>query len=439
MAGVFKLFGPSAFGAAVPNILAGAGLVAVSFLYARRLTPRFTAEILSVFIATSGFFAMQANEVRIYGIEIFFTVLAMWSMLLAIQTNNARERTIQLMVAGLGVGGAWLCRESSFVLGPFLLVVGFFSLQRPVRTLIPFVLTAGGVLAVELASYWLLTGDAFYRVNESLNHGEGRGNTKPFEFAAENEDFGWFIIHPWVKLLSYPTVTPIVGLAGLAGLLAFWKRVSVPFLTAVVFIGGAIVAFLGNGYVLSLETVEYYPLVAYSAYVVLALVIAQLIARGGGWRRAALGFFALVIVTSFAGEAFRDDGEYREANDLARLILEDRQPIWTDVATRERVILLLELAGKSPEEAEALVPKWDRDNPASEGLLYVAAPIGPFYFLRTVPQNCSVIDERKVRDLGWSKALARRFFALFSLEERLHPSLQPPPPVLLCQLGAAAA
>ncbi|MGE0408985.1 MAG: glycosyltransferase family 39 protein, partial [Amphiplicatus sp.] len=78
MAAGFRFFGASEFTAILPNILYAAGLVAITYIYARRCLGAGAGFAAAAFVATSAFFVGLALEVYIFGPEIFFGALAAW-------------------------------------------------------------------------------------------------------------------------------------------------------------------------------------------------------------------------------------------------------------------------------------------------------------------------------------------------------------------------
>ena len=275
MAFIFSVFGESQFAACAPNIIYGALLVAISFLFGRRLFGAIEGVILGAFIAVSAFFSIQAGELRIYGVEIFFVALSLWLFADSAAKENARVRGF--FAAGLAAGGAWLCRETTIFLPLALVSAPAFFGKYNLKAAISGALGFAAVIVIEILAYLAVTGDAFYRYKIDLDHGGGNPNTT-IGGPAENETIGFYLIQPFMELLSYPTVTPffLIGAAALCYCLTRAKLTTTAHRVLIFFSAAALLSFLVAGYPLNLEYAGYYPLMCYAAFLAIAVAAAHL-------------------------------------------------------------------------------------------------------------------------------------------------------------------
>jgi len=425
MALLFSLFGPHEFFASAPNILYGAMLVIVTFHFSRRHIGVAAGNIFTLLIATSAFFTIQAAELRIYGVEIFFVVFSLW--LFIDGSSSARPNSRILFLAGLVAGGAWLCREATIFL-PLAIASAAILMQSPFfRSTIPAAFGYLTVLAGELIFYHFAAGNSLYRYKIDLGHGNGAPSTL-IGVSIENQSLFEYLIHPFVELVSYPTVSPFVFIAVIA--LAYLLRDgTLNILTRrflVIFGLGAALSFIISGYLLSLEYVEYYPLVVYASLLICSVAIASLLKR---FSLAVAGLAtASLIVLSLAAADFRDYDEYSEARTLTRLALAYNEPIFSDNLTTGRALTLLRLRGVASDKAQKLLRH--SDVIPNGGLVYQATPNGAQYAIVS-SSNWIEVERSFPRDSSWTKSVLRKLIPTSMQPPRLSEILQLPKPVIL--------
>jgi Dolichyl-phosphate-mannose-protein mannosyltransferase len=425
MAFFFTVFEPSEFLASTPNILYGALLVVVTFYYSRRHLGVIAGNIFTLLIATSAFYTIQAAELRIYGVEIFYVVLSLWLFIEG--TSSARPNSRILFLAGLMAGGAWLCRESTIFL-PFAIGAAAIIMKAPFfRATIPAALGYLTVLIVEFAFYRFAAGNFLYRYKIDLGHGGDTLGTK-IGGPVESQSLFDYIAHPFIELVSYPSVSPFVFIGIIA--LIYLLRGGVFYKTArrivAIFGLGAVLSFVISGYPLSLEYVEYYPIVCYISLLVTSIAIASLYRRSG---KIASGLATVMVVAlSFTVADFRDYDEYSEARLLTDLVLAYDEPIFSDNITVNRATSLLRLRGVTDEKAQALLRRGDA---IPDGVLvYQAIPRGARYTIASSPTWVE-IERSYPRDPSWTKFILRKIIPISVLTPRLSEILQPPKPVIL--------
>jgi 4-amino-4-deoxy-L-arabinose transferase-like glycosyltransferase len=370
MAASFSLFSRSEFTAALPNILFAAGLIGATLVFAGRILGRPAGLAAAALLATSAYFVTMQTEVSIAGVEAFFVVLASWVFLDAIRKGGDLSR---FALSGAIAGGAWLCREIAvFLPAAFGL---FLLLRRPLRWRAIIAMGAGfvAVIAAELAAYAVIAGDPLYRLETDLGHRGGKIfddgvaiQISPFEQA----------LRPLIYLLSATETTPflILGAATFfdssfrSSFAAGSRRDALQ-----VFGLASLVAFFGAGYGLNLKSNDYYPIVAYAAFISLGAYVAHLFERRG--RLAGVSALVALIALNAATVDFRRYDEYAEARHLARHVMTTDQTVMTDQSTAVRARTLLRLAGLSQSDAARLILS-SRKTSAPCGFVYAATPAG---------------------------------------------------------------
>ncbi len=425
MAAIFSIFGPSEFGASAPNILFGSLLVVISFTFARRTLGHLDGNIFTALVATSAFLTIQPSELRIYGIEIIFVATSLW--LLAERWGSPGADLHRLYLAGLAAGGAWLCRESTIFLPIAIGAVALITPARFFRTVLPAAAGFFSIILSEMLYYQVVAGDALYRFKIDINHGGGEPSTK-IGGPMPDETSLHFFLHPINELLTYPTVTPffVIAMAAFAYLRKTKMMSEKINSTLIVFVIATAMSFFISGYFLSLEYVEYYPIVLYTSLLFCTLAIATIYRRYG----AIMGSIPLgiIVVLSFAAADFRDYGEYDEARLLADLIEDYEQPICSDRLTSMRTQGLLRLRGMPLEAATRMAPPYDDSNECA--LVFNATPAGDRYWLKPEPQWAQ-IGVWFPRKTSWTRAVLRIVTPDAIKSPRLKEILQAPNPTIL--------
>lgn len=343
----FRLLGPSELTASLVCAVWVALLVGITFVGARRLLGAEAGTLAALFTAGSAFSAAEAFEVRVNTPETVFAAAACWCMIAGLRSG----RLTALFAAGALAGGAWLCRETAVFL-PILF--GLSSLVAFRLRLAPLLASSAGFLAVlgaELATYWALTGNPFYRVMIGAGHeARNAGHVPEAPVSVVSAVTADLTESPLAVLLATPNVTPFL-LGGLlllvAALLAGRGR---PFTTAerwaaVVFGGGAVLSFVISGYVLRLESPLYSPILPYACGVAAGWSLWRL--RGAIGRIGVVAGAASWIVANAAAADFRDYSEYADARWLARTFTDGRA-LYTDPITAHRIRVMQALDGTSP-------------------------------------------------------------------------------------------
>jgi 4-amino-4-deoxy-L-arabinose transferase-like glycosyltransferase len=425
MAFFFSLFGPSEFLASAPNILYGGLLVLVTFHFSRRHFGVAVGNIFTLLMATSAFFAIQAAEVRIYGVEIFYVVLSLWLFIEA--TSGAQPNLKILFLTGLAAGAAWLCREATIFL-PLTLGAAALLMNRSFfRIIIPVALGYLTVIVGELVLYGFAAGNPLYRYETDLAHGNGSPSMQ-VGGPSENQELFDYLTYPITELVSFTNVSPFVFLAAIA-LVYLLRRGALNKSSNLIFIIfglSAALSFVISSYVLSLENVVYYPIVPYASLLVSSVAIAALYKH--------LGKIVLVLTTlafvaiNFAAADFRDYDEYSEARSLTQLALAYDEPIYSDRLTTRRATTLLRLRGETKENAQHFV-KSSEIIPKG-ALIYQATPKGARYAISASP-NWIEIEHLFPREPSWTKSVLRKLIPTSFQTPRLSEILQTPNPVIL--------
>jgi 4-amino-4-deoxy-L-arabinose transferase-like glycosyltransferase len=281
MAVLFEIFGPSQFAAVVPNILYSAGTLLVTYFASRRLLGEDMARVLTVLVLLTVNIVIRPIEVMIDGPELFYVVASLWSLLIGLEARG-RPALRWMVLSGLAAGGAWLCRESTVFLP---VVIALTALVRRERFWQIGLAAGGGFLAVlflEWLFYFTVAGDPFYRLNLSLNHGEGNPGASIGAERFTTTPPLQFITEPLGELFIHPLVTPVVLFGMAAGWLlhsnrsAFTHRAKQ---ATALFGAAALLSFVICSFVLSLEWPLYYPVVPYAAVLVFAVAAVRFLPR----------------------------------------------------------------------------------------------------------------------------------------------------------------
>jgi 4-amino-4-deoxy-L-arabinose transferase-like glycosyltransferase len=277
MAMIFAISGPSEIGAVLPNIAYGLGLLLLTFFALERLFSQQTALIASLVVLTTINITVRPLEVAIDGVELFFVAASLWALILGLATTGSPDRRL-LFLCGLAAGGAWLCRESTVFLIPTIAAMAL--LHRKHFKSIGVLAGAGFlvVLLLEFVFYSAIAGDPFYRLETDLGHGGGQKGTAIGAQRFEETSATSFVAEPFEQLFLNPLVGPLAVLGAAAGGLTLFTR---PSLTAggsrvvLVFSLAAALSFLIAAFGLSLEHPLYYPVVPYTAALLVGLAAAH--------------------------------------------------------------------------------------------------------------------------------------------------------------------
>ena len=364
MAASFSLFGFNEFAATAPNIAFALVLVGITYVFARRYIAEKEAIAISAVIATSCYFVARPIEVDIYGVEALFAVTAVW---LFIASRDAARPLRWLFAAGVAGGLAFTIRETSASIAISLAALTLvFHRQRFFSA--GFALGAGycGVIAFEVLTYSLASGDPLYRyridfghksVGAASTHGEGPIGLMRF-------------LLPFKDIAMAPSLTPFVGLAVIFAGALRWRGAFEPRAASALaaFAVAGLVALVVSAWGLKLAMPNYYPIFAYAILVAIGLAIAE------AWRRygalAAGAAFAVILALNFLAEDFRDYDDWAEARILAAHAPQFGEPVLTDYATGVRARLLLEMDGASEADASSMINLVTEPKP---GALYFRA------------------------------------------------------------------
>lgn len=425
MAASFALFGANEFAATLPNILYAVALVALTYLFAKRVFGRTVAIVAAGLIATSGFFVARPIELDVYGVEIVFVAIACWLFILA-KFEPARLR--YLAAAGFFTGLAWTVREQNMFLGvAFGLIVlaerkGFFSAA---------IALAGGfafVLLAEMATYAIAAGEPLYRYLTDLNHTTvSPGKLESVETA------GWVktIFRPAKDILLSPLVVPNIAFAAI-GYAAFHRDLDKALSEKVryalfVFLVVSAIGALISSYGFYLTMPRYYPILCYSLFLLMA-VFATICLRKYDDRVGAVILAVIVLANVFAAD-FSRYNDYDEARTLVRIALEGDEPIKTDPMTAFRARYLLAFNGMDRTQA------FERIAPTR------APAAGDLYFkgsAHSLERGWCVIETVKARRSNWTHWLIRSAHLDRLVGEHIAETVKAPHDVALVRVGASS-
>jgi hypothetical protein len=425
MASIFTIFGANEFTATLTNILYAGGLVAVTFIFARRYLGARAGLIASALVATSAFLVLFQIDVRVFGAELFFTVLASWLFIGALVDNAGPAR---FAIAGFLAGVAWLCREVAVFLPMSFGLILLMRRPLPFRAIVAMSAGFGAVILAELVFYGVVAGDPFYRYLIDLGH---KGPPAATMVAVAPQTFIQRVKRPFDFLLTYATVTPFVLLAGLVWLMRGFRasfREGPRRTTLVVFGVSAVATFFTSAYVLKLAPPYYYPQLVYAAFLALGAFAAFLVDKGQALLAAA--FLAGVVALNAAAEDFRNYDEYAEVRWLTAQVVEGVHPVATDGLTAVRTRMFLTLSGLGEEEAADRVRFYPEEPQPACALVYVATPFGASPAITPLP-GWVEIESARVRRPRWTYAILRALGAEGWGSQRLAGILAGAPPVAL--------
>ena len=163
-----KLFGQNEFALALPNVLFFLGLIAVNHHYVRRYLNADLANLVSLLLACTPAFVVQATYINIDVVELFFVSLSFW---LFVAARESAERPSLLVWSGVVAGLAFMARETTLAL---ILFYGVCFLVRPgIPRSRYFLMILGFLVPIGLEIIYLgaMTGDLFYRYRLDNTHG----------------------------------------------------------------------------------------------------------------------------------------------------------------------------------------------------------------------------------------------------------------------------
>ena len=420
MALSFAVLGPSEFAATAPNIFYAAALVAVTFFFGRRYLGVCEGLIAGGLIAISAFFVARPMEIGVYGPEIFFGSTATWLFVCA---QIERRRAALLIGAGLFAGLAWTIREQTIFL---IITFGLLTLgmrRQAVVSLTALAVGFGAILLAEWIAYWLAAGDPFYRYKVDLHH----TSTGWATLDAARDPIVAKIFRPFKDLFTDPITTPIMVLAAIVAILLPPSIFIQPPARRIVIISfgfASIAAVIVSAYGFDLALPRYYPILPYSACLLLGVNLAAVARIRGRWP--AWFLLALIVLLNAAGEDFNSYNEYNESRRLAELAWKIEEPIYTDPLTASRTRHLLRLA-RMPQVEIAERIKSEEVIPG-EALFFKAEAT------KIRGEDWCVLLRDDVRPVNWTHALIRRLGVAPLMGKKVEEIVSRPQPVELVRV-----
>lgn len=420
MALFFFLFGSNEFTATLPNIIYSAGLVFLTFYFARRYLSLAEAVLAATLVATSAFFVSKPMEIAVYGPEAFFCALGCW---LYVAAEQERRRLLLLASAGAAIGLAWTIREQTLAMMAAFAVLALVSRRQILLTWAALGVGFGSVLAAEWIVYAIAAGDPFYRYKIDLNHRvSGWGAAKPMYAPLWQR-----AITPVKDIFSDPLTTPVLAigvvlaaLARGAGMFADKRAVKPIFVFGVVSLVCVPIAAVG----FNLALPRYYPIFPYFVVLLCAFSIAAL-RRKYGFRMGAAAMSA-ILFTNAASEEFTSYKEYSEARIFVRHVEAADEPVFTDPLTAFRARHLL------------LMKRWSRDEISRRVRSDLNAPPGVLYFkantIKKIEVSGCVISSQEPPRGNWMHSLIRRSGASDFLGSKVRKIVEKPNAVSLIRL-----
>jgi len=337
IAASFWLFGVGELQVVLPFIGFGFLLIWLAISTARNVFGGQAALLAGLLLASSPLFGHVLAECRAFAPEVVFLAGSFYFLVAGYQ----RDRLRSFVFAGFCGAGAWLTRETGGFMLPVLFVAGLLVpgtiAERSVRAM-----AASGamlaVIALELLTYFLATGDPLYRAGFSLNHGGGKAGTQ-MVFEAQNAAPLDFLVTPITQLLTNGAVMG-GGVALAIGLIWLVVRRRWPFETGVqYYLAGLMVmamgaAFVINAYVLSLEEPFYFIIVPYGLVFLGAAALAGAFrTMGGRWQAAVV---AAILAFNIGMIDTRQDRGAEDSRELARIASSLPYPVVSDYRTVRR-------------------------------------------------------------------------------------------------------
>jgi 4-amino-4-deoxy-L-arabinose transferase-like glycosyltransferase len=160
------VFGRQEFALAIPSVLYFFGFLLVNHHFATRFLGVRTGAILTMLLALTPAFVVQASYINIDIAEAFFASLSFWLFAAGTRDNRAS----MLFWSGAAAGLAFLTRETSAVLPIFFAVCFLFDKAPARKTYLYLALGFVAAVGVELVYFWIMTGDFLHRYRMDAHH-----------------------------------------------------------------------------------------------------------------------------------------------------------------------------------------------------------------------------------------------------------------------------
>lgn len=335
------LFGDGPTALLVPTVTAALGLIAVLLLWVSRVAGVRSAWVVAALIATNPSFVLFSSTAWIDVVEMFFVFAAF--ALLQRSVDRGPSWSV-LLLAGVFAGLGVMSRETAVfaVAALGLLFLFGFGLERRWY----FVLGLGflAVVGSEIAFYWAMTGDPFYRITISLHH-DSTINRWVEQGAAVP------LAHPLIDPVTMLLLNHYFGLVFWIGLpLAVWMasrpRQPGPMRNLFILVGtlsltwGLLAAALWHGLPLA---PRYYALPVAGVSVLAGIALVHL--YDGGRTRLAIALGGLLLLGNVAAIAGDNRNFMYGERMLADLATRQTAVIHTDPQTFRRAGLMLEWRG----------------------------------------------------------------------------------------------
>jgi 4-amino-4-deoxy-L-arabinose transferase-like glycosyltransferase len=300
VAASLALLGPSVFALALPSVLFFAGLIAVNFVFARRHLGDGPAAMLSLLLASTPEFVVQATYINNDIVEAFFASLSFW--LFVEGRENGRSST--MIWCGVAAGLAFLTRETSAVLVLFFLTSALIDRHPPRKAYLFVALGFALPVLVEMTYFAAMTGDFLYRYRLDAGHdavsrvGEFQHMTKTGGALDRQGNLSVGVwADPLLMLFASQKFAALFWLA-IPAAIGIWRAQSgVGVRTAVINRVSRLaliwIAFLSLAFPILYLVARYYAVPAWAAVVVLGFAVHQLFKRGH--RVAAVAVVALLV------------------------------------------------------------------------------------------------------------------------------------------------
>lgn len=373
IAASYVLFGRGEFASAIPNILYAAGLVFITFHFARRHFGAAAGAASAALIAASPFFVMQQTQVSVAGPEILFIAFACW---LFVDKSDEGPDLRRMAAIGLLSGLAWLCRETAAFLPATIALILLLRWPKSAGAIFVLSIAFSIVVGAELVAYEIAAGDPFYRLNFSAGH---RGGGEFFEaYSSTGEAIGPIgrLLMPFGHMMARPTITPFL-IAGVAALFVPGVRRTLTSgdgrTVGAAFGACALVSFISAAYFANLKSPQYYPLVIYVAHLALGVFVGLLFDQGR--RKMAAATLAALFVVGAVSVEIRSADTLSESRFLAKVSAKTGAHVVTDPFTSVRTQTFMRLSGVSKKIAEQQVLSVNEAGIAC-GVVYAATPKG---------------------------------------------------------------
>ena len=365
------LFGRHEFALAIPSVLYFLGLILVNHHFAARFLGERAGALLTVLIALTPAFIVQATYINIDIAEAFFASLSFW-LFMAGSSDGSSGR---LFWSGSAAGLAFLTRETSAVLLLFFAACFVFD-KAPVRRKYLFlILGFVAAVGVELVYFWVMTGDFLYRYHLDVHHDTVNRSAE----LAHMEKSGAALdrqgnlsvsvwADPFLMLFASQKYGLLFWLAIPAAVWAFWARTLAALESFVLRRAGRLmllwIAFLSLAFPILYLVPRYYIVPAWAG-VVLVAYTAHTLWAGGRPRMAVGAIAALLIVNALSLYVENTNPRFAEHALVAWLKANPGARVHVDPDMARRSDLLLSFAGLEGRVGAG---------PAKPGDLFVYSP-----------------------------------------------------------------